>query len=236
VLVAFAVLLVGIPASVTVRALQPPSAESYWPPAALSPERLVAQTVRIDTRGGGAFGTGTGVGVGPHVAITNAHLTGGPATLVTRCDTDVLSVDRIERAGGGLDLAVVVTNGEPLIPVELAAADPQPGEDVTIVGYPSGERAIGAARIEGTLTRGGETVLRFSPEPHPGQSGGPLVDANGRLVAIAYAEDTVGGQGLAIPVSRVRAELQRWEAAGIPVAPIETGDPSAVHARTGTCG
>ena len=86
-----------------------------------------------------------------------------------------------------------------------------------MVGYPWGERTITDARIEGTLVRGGVTVLRFSPEPHPGQSGSPLIDSNGRLVGIAFAEDTVGGQGLAIPVSDVRAALEAWRADGIPV-------------------
>jgi S1-C subfamily serine protease len=86
-----------------------------------------------------------------------------------------------------------------------------------MVGYPWGERTITDARIEGTLVRGDVTVLRFSPEPHPGQSGSPLIDARGRLVGIAFAEDTVGGQGLAIPVSDVHAAVEAWRADGIPV-------------------
>jgi S1-C subfamily serine protease len=44
-----------------------------------------------------------------------------------------------------------------------------------------------------------------------------LIDSQGRLVGIAYAEDTIGGQGLAIPVSDVRAALAVWRANGIPV-------------------
>ena len=230
---AFAVLLTCIPASATVRGLQQSSA-SLLPPVVVSPDRLASATVRIDSRGGGRFDIGTGVGVGAHVALTNAHLTGGPTTFVTRCDAGVLAVDRIERAGNGVDLAVVMTTGPDLVSIELAPADPEPGESITVAGYPGGERTIGSGRIEGTLTRGGQTVLRFSPEPHPGQSGGPLVDASGRLIGLAYAEDTAGGQGLAIPVSRLRTELERWRAAGVPVA-TPAGDPTAAYARTAAC-
>ena len=234
VLVAAALLFIGIPASVTVRSLQP-RAERFWPPPVLSPERLTSEAVRIDSRGGGRFDVGSGVGVGAHVVLTNAHLTNDPATFVTRCDESVLSTGRIERAGNGLDLAVVVTNGPDLVPIELASEDPAPGQTVTMVGYPGGERTIADARIEGTLVRGSSTALRFSPEPHPGQSGSPLVDSDGRLVGIAFAEDTVGGQGLAIPVSRVRAALDAWRNQGIPVAPADAGDASAVTARTPVC-
>jgi S1-C subfamily serine protease len=229
-----AVLLVGLPASATVRSLQP-SDPPFWPAPVLSPERLAAETVRVDSRGGGNFDTGTGVGVGAHVALTNAHLVNDRVTLVTRCDVDTLTSGLVERADAGLDLAVVVTNGADLIPIELADADPVAGQAVTIAGYPAGVRTIADARIEGTIARGSGTVLRFSPEPHAGQSGSPLVDAGGRLVGIAYADDTAGGQGLAIPVSRVRAALEQWRAAGVPIASPTEGDTTAALARTGVC-
>jgi S1-C subfamily serine protease len=234
VLIAAALLFVGIPASATVRQLQPDPAP-YWPAPVLSPERLVSETVRIDSRGGGAFDVGTGVGVGTHVVLTNAHLTEQRSTFVTRCDRDLLSVGRVERADEGLDLAVVVTSGPALEPIELAASDPEPGQAVTMIGYPAGQRTIIDARVEGTLDRGDGVVLRFSPQPQGGQSGSPLVDDDGRLVGIAYAEDTAGGQGLAIPVSRVRAALDQWRADGVPVAPA-SGDPAAASARTAVCG
>jgi S1-C subfamily serine protease len=121
------------------------------------------------------------------------------------------------------------------VPIELAPEDPTAGDNVTMIGYPGGERTIADAQIEGTLVRGNTSVLRFSPEPHPGQSGSPMVDGKGRLVAIAFAQDTVGGQGFAIPVSQVRAALDEWRDAGIPVASASAGDASAVAARTPAC-
>ena len=92
-------------------------APSFWPPPVLSEERAIAEVVRVDSRGGGAFDTGTGVSVGAHVVLTNAHLTRNPITLVTRCGEQLLAVDRVERATGADDVAVLVTTGPSLLPV-----------------------------------------------------------------------------------------------------------------------
>jgi S1-C subfamily serine protease len=217
VLLAAAVLLLwGTAASATVRDLEPPT-DSPAPVSVVSVERSAAAAVRIDGRGGGRFDIGSGVGVASNVVLTAAHLVDDPVTLVTRRDDSILSTGRIERARRGLDLAVAVTNGPALVPIALAPENPKAGENVTLIGYPAGERTVTDARIEGTLVRGGVTVLRFSPEPHPGQSGSPLIDAQGRLVGIAFAEETTGGQGLAIPVSDVRTAIEAWRADGIPV-------------------
>ena len=106
-----------------------------------------------------------------------------PGTFVTLRDERMFATDRIAPAANGLDLAAVVTNGPEVTPIALAPSDPEAGDEVTMVGYPWGERTIIDARIEGTLARGDVTVLRFSPEPHPGPVGEPadrLERATGR--------------------------------------------------------
>lgn len=232
------VLFLAVPAAATVPSRLPMpepqiSSEVIWPEPVLSPERAVAETVRIDNRGGGNFDTGTGVGVAPNVVLTNAHLTRNPFTFLTRCDDLRVEVDRIATDDTGVDLAVATTAASSLVPVELAEADPKPGDHVLLVGYPAGQLALIDGTIEGTLTRGSSTVLRFSPEPQPGQSGSPLLDDHGRLVGLAYAEDTAGGQGLAFPVSTIKVALERFGSDGI-LAPAP-GEPAEVYARTPAC-
>ena len=208
---------------------------AFWPPPVLSRERAIAQVVRVDSRGGGAFDTGTGVSVGAHVVLTNAHLTRDPITLVTRCGDHQLDVGRIERSDAA-DVALLVTNGPNLLPAALAEQDPKPGDRVLLAGYPSGELTLSDGRIEGTLRLpGGHVVLRFSPEPEIGQSGSPLLDADGRVAGLVYAREVTGGQGLAIPASQLRATLDQARASTVPVAAADIGDPASVAARSSPC-
>jgi V8-like Glu-specific endopeptidase len=217
----------------------PPSAPPpppFWPPPVLSRERAVAQVVQVDSRGGGAFDSGTGVSVGAHVVLTNAHLTRDPVTLVTRCGDQELKVGRIDRADAA-DAALLVTAGPNLLPAALAEHDPNPGDAVLVAGYPGGHLTLADGHVEGTLRQAdGSAVLRFSPEPQTGQSGSPLLDADGRVAGLVYARDTAGGQGLAIPASGLRAMLDQARASGVPVAAVDIGDPAAMAARSSPCG
>ena len=131
---------------------------------------------------------------------------------------------------------MLVTGGPNLLPAELAAHDPGAGDEVLLAGYPGGQLALTEGHVEGVLGHGDGQMLRFSPEPETGQSGSPLLDADGRIAGLAFARDTVGGQGLAIPASRLRTLLDRARAGGIPVAAADLGDPGAVSARSSPCG
>lgn len=233
--IALASLAVG-PAQPVLRvAASPPPRPPYWPPPVLSRERALLETVRVDSRGGGAFDTGTGVAVGANVVLTNRHLTTNPVTLVTACGDQLRAVDRIELADRGVDVAAVVTGGSNLLPVELADHDPVAGDTVLMVGYPGGDLTVTEGRVEGTLNEPGGLELRFSPEPRAGQSGSPLLDANGRLAGLVFADEATGGQGLAIPASRLRSLLEQFTSTGVPVAPLDTGDPAVVRARSSPC-
>lgn len=212
-----------------------PKPVEFWPPPVLSLERAVAETVRVDSRGGGAFDTGTGVAVGAHVVLTNAHLTRNPITVVTRCGDQVLPVERIEYAANGVDVAAVVTGGPGLLPVPLAARDPDAVDRVLAVGYPQGQLSVVDATIEGTLRQPEGLALRFRPYPQVGQSGSPLLATDGRLAALAFARDTVGEQGLAIPASTLKTILDDFRARDIPIADSVTGDPIAIAARSSIC-
>ena len=101
-------------------------------------ERIQSEAVRIDSRGGGVFDVGSGTAIGAHLVLTNAHLTTESATFVTTCDSNIYTAEQIVRAAGGADLAVVVTSGPDLVPIELADDDPPSGEHVTTIGYPRG--------------------------------------------------------------------------------------------------
>lgn len=215
---------------------KPVPAPAFWPPPVLSRERAIAEVVRVDSRGGGAFDTGTGVSIGAHVVLTNAHLTREAVTLVTRCGDQQLNVGRVERSDLA-DVALLVTDGPRLLPAALADHDPRPGDPVLLAGYPGGRLALIDGRVEGTLRMSdGKEVLRFSPQPDVGQSGSPLLDADGKVAGLVYARDDAGVQGLAIPASGLRSLVDRARVGGVPIAAADVGDPAAVAARSSNCG
>lgn len=175
------------------------------------------------------FGTACGLGVegsgwvaAPGVVITNAHVVAGET------DTAV----QVGGVGGGLgatvvafdvhdDLAVLRVRGLAERALPLAAVT-RAGTSAAILGYPldgpfdaepgrigqtqtvNTENAYGAGPVQRTIT-----ALRG--RVRPGNSGGPMVDAQGRVVATVFAALTLTATGrpggFAVPNSLVRAQL-----------------------------
>lgn len=174
------------------------------------------------------FGTACGLGVEgsgwvarPGVVVTNAHVVAGET------DTAV----QVGGVGSGLgttvvafdvhdDLAVLRVRGLSLRPLPLGVVA-RPGTSTAILGYPldgpfdaeagrigqtesvSTENAYGVGPVQRTIT-----ALRG--RVRPGNSGGPLVDAHGRVLATVFAALTGTGRpgGFAVPNALVRAQLR----------------------------
>ena len=167
--------------------------------------------VRIRNIGCGALSTGSGFAIDDHTVITNKHVVADTSLLqVSTYDGRDLPADQASTAGLA-DLAIVRTSEAlPAFP-ELAAADPEVGDPVTVVGYPLG-RAL-------TVTPGhvvsrhtdplnetlGEILVTDAPV-EPGSSGSAVLDAEGRVVGVVYAKD-MNGHSFVVPVSTLRSML-----------------------------
>jgi S1-C subfamily serine protease len=176
-----------------------------------------AATVRVRNRACQGLATGSGVVVADGTLVTNRHVLDGAGELeVSTWDGRTHRV-RVASAATATDLAVVEVDGDlpPAMPV--ADDDPSPGENVTAVGYPLGSEL---AFADGQVVdyRPGEPygedglVLRVSSQLRPGNSGGPLVDGDGRLVGVVFAVEPATDLGLAIPVSEILDLLAGVEA------------------------
>jgi S1-C subfamily serine protease len=159
---------------------------------------------------------GAGAGTVLHadgLILTNAHVVHQGSIEVTLPDKRKLSA-RMLAYDPELDLAALSVDAHDLATIELGDSKTlQPGQLVFALGHPWG--------IANAVTAGSVINVGLPPEiPHrarefiqaglhlrPGHSGGPLVDAQGRLVGV-NTMITGPEVGLAVPVQEVKHFLR----------------------------
>ena len=177
------------------------------------------------------LGTACGLGVegsgwvaAPGVVVTNAHVVAG--------ETDTV----VQVGGHGIGLtarALVFDPHDDIAVLRVPAlhepplrvlADPQRGTSVAILGYPEDGpfRAVpgrlgqtGPVHTEDAYGNGNvvRSIASLRGLVRPGNSGGPLIDAQGRVAATVFAAITGGGPaagpgGFAVPNRLVLAALR----------------------------
>lgn len=168
---------------------------------------------------------GTGVVVDDEGTIlTNVHVARAAPRLRVVFVDGTESDAAIVGAQPENDLAVIRPSTLPddLIPATLAStANLRPGDDVVAVGFPFGIGPSTSAGVVSGLKRqfaekGGRTItnlIQFDAAANPGNSGGPLVNADGEVVGIVTAilnpsgVRTFAGIGFAVPIENAAAAL-----------------------------
>lgn len=182
-----------------------------WPSIAASIEPSVV-TIEADDALGSAWVAHSDAGGSD--LVTNFHVVAGAwraghATVVVHRGDATLSgtIVRVDQAD---DLAVVHVRTR-LAALAEAVQRPKVGATVMAVGSPlglSGTVTIGV--VSGFRSLEGSDYVQFSAPISPGNSGGPVVDSRGRVVAVASAKlvgDGVEALSLAIPVETVCLSL-----------------------------
>ena len=161
---------------------------------------------------------GTGVAITTGRVLTNQHVVGSPRVVDVATDLAPVIRPTTIRASAGADLAVVDADPMPVKPLPLAPNDPEPGERVWLAGYPHDgpngtskglvvEPAKVVDYVDGrTMAQPGQ-VLRLDRAARVGMSGGPVLDAAGRLVGMVFGVQTTTGNSLVLPVSLVRTAM-----------------------------
>jgi S1-C subfamily serine protease len=146
--------------------------------------------------------------------VTNYHVVAGTVAAGTKT-VDVLQLDKllkgvIVRTDQTDDLAVVHVR-ERLTPLVVASARPKVGAMVLAAGSPLGlSGTVSVGVVSGFRSLFGSDYMQFTAAISPGNSGGPVVDRNGRVVGIATAKllaDGAEALGFAIPVQTACATL-----------------------------
>jgi S1-C subfamily serine protease len=148
--------------------------------------------------------------------ITNAHVAaaGRRGLNVTLSDSRTFPA-RILARDKKLDLAALSIDATDLPTIELGRSSRlQPGQWVLALGHPWGVSGAVAAGVviglgshpEGILP--GRDLVQVNLPLRPGHSGGPLVDAQGRLIGISTMMN--GPEvGLAVPVHEAKRFLRQ---------------------------
>lgn len=173
-------------------------------------ERLRRVSVRIETEDG--HGQGSGVVWRPEgLIVTNAHVATTDRVSVRLADGRRLA-GRVVARSRSRDLAAVrIAAGELVAAGTVGAATLRPGSLVFAMGAPFGvpdALAAGIVHAPSSVDRDGEPrYVRADIRLAPGNSGGPLADAWGRVVGINSM--VVDGMGVAIATETVERFVRR---------------------------
>ena len=180
-------------------------------------------TVRVRSLACTSLGVGSGFVLPDGVVVTNRHVIDQPEQV--SIDTWDGRRFRAEVTGVALDsdLAVVRIDEPQRLPtVALRDTPVEIGEPVLVVGYPAGgpvrvSEGEVLAIVDGEVLGEPADVLRIGVAVQRGNSGGPVLDLDGRVVGVVFAEEVGHDTGLAVPVATL---LERLEAdAFTPPAP-----------------
>ena len=203
-----------------------PAANVPPPDAKIARDRDVRAAGRSVVR---VLGTACGLGVqgsgwvaGKGIVVTNAHVVAGqddttvqPGGEGSGLDADAIWFDARN------DLAILRVRGLSGAPTLSMHRNAEPGTPAAVLGFPeNGPYEVAPARVGQTATvitqdaygRGPvqRTITTLRGEVRPGNSGGPAVDASGRVVTTIFAAATNGRRtGFGVPDSVVRRALQR---------------------------
>ena len=204
----------------------PVNAQSKLDPAIL--KKVKAATVHIKVKfAEGPPSEGSGFLTTPiGIIITNAHVIGmldndspKPAKVEVTLNSgeagSKTGAAKILYVDGETDLAILLSPGSPKdLPEPLLLAPTgsvTETQDVFVVGFPLGKRAGANVTITATtvtsLRKEGNTfkAIQVNGGMHPGNSGGPVINSEGKVVGIAVAAYTGTQLHLAIPIESLNA-------------------------------
>jgi len=198
-------------------------------PDVAAPDSKIARDPEVRAASGSVvrvLGTACGLGVegsgwiaAPGLVVTNAHVVAGETdTTVTPAGSDSSLDATPVHYDPTNDLALLRVSGLGDAPLSFAP-DVTSGTPGAVIGYPeNGPLTITPARVGATgpvitqdsYGRGPVTrqLTALRGEVHSGNSGGPLVDGNGRVMGTVFAATTQGKPGgYAVPNGIVAGAL-----------------------------
>jgi S1-C subfamily serine protease len=180
--------------------------------------------VKVEGRGCGGIVEGAGFVASSDDVITNAHVVAGiPAPYVlTQAGTFPATVVWFDP---NVDLAILRVSGLNETPLDIVTSNVPDGTSGAVLGYPGGGpfNAVPAAVLEEFTAEGrniydqGETtrnVYSIKATVIPGNSGGPLINKQGDVIGLVFAQSTTYNQvGYALTTPQFVQEFHQHSSA-----------------------
>jgi len=170
-------------------------------------------TIRFSGRGGGDEGLGTGFVIGEGLVATNLHVIGEARPItVELADGTTHAATHVHATDRDADLAILRIAAAGLTSLPLGIAAPlADGQEIVAIGNPHGlERSIVAGRVSGLREMEGIDMIQLALPVEPGNSGGPLLDLEGRVQGVVSMKSLLTPNlGFAVAVARLRDLLDR---------------------------
>lgn len=158
----------------------------------------VQSTARISAATCGSQSSGTGFAIAPDYVVTNAHVIAG-ATTVRVALGGRLSDAAPVLFDSDLDIALLHVPRLAATPLRFAASDPARGTVAAAIGFPAGgplqvvPAAVASSYDAEGFNLGGShrvvrRILELRAEIERGDSGGPLILADGTVGGVVFAE------------------------------------------------
>lgn len=187
--------------------------------------------------GGGAVGQGSGFAVSPNEIATNAHVVtdgeGASLRVAREVYVELADRERVSAKVMGYDpnadvaLLRIQPGDSPLRPLPLADSNRiAVGEPVAAIGSPFGEPQSLSVGVVSATGRSIDSLTGFSISGaiqtdaaiNKGNSGGPLLDASGRVLGInsqiRSSSGSGSGVGFAVAVDTVKHSLDQLRTSG----------------------
>lgn len=183
--------------------------------------------LKVESVACGAGVQGSGWVIRRTLVVTNAHvIAGGEQIRVAAPNGQVLAATPVYRDVRN-DVAVLRVSGLTVTPLGVSMKVPD-DEQVALLGYPRDGPLIAVSATAGRPTNvftpdayGRHTRLRtvipLRGKVQRGDSGGPVINAKGRVVGMMFAASTRGGGGFGVPIAKIVDALDS------PLRPVDPG-------------